>query len=63
MKYIIKEILGSKMCLIPDDVGLSKQLIEKGNREKCSTDFIFKILKPDWTVIEGRCKPGLLCTT
>ena len=52
MKYIIKEILGSKMCLIPDDVGLSKQLIEEGGRERASTEFITKILKPDWTVID-----------
>jgi FkbM family methyltransferase len=52
MKYTVKKILGSKMCLIPDDVGLSKQLIEEGGREKSSTEFIAKILKPDWTVIE-----------
>jgi FkbM family methyltransferase len=40
------------MCLIPGDIGLSKQLIEEGGREKCSTEFIDRILKPDWTVIE-----------
>ncbi|MHA1302187.1 MAG: FkbM family methyltransferase [Candidatus Heimdallarchaeaceae archaeon] len=52
MKYIIKEILGSKICLISSDLGLSKQLLEHGAREQASTDFIKKILRPDWTVID-----------
>lgn len=52
MKYITKTVNGSKMCLIPTDKGLSKQLIEHGGREQASTDFIKKILKPEWTVIE-----------
>jgi len=50
--YIIKEILGSKMFLIPSDVGLSKQLLEHGIREEASVNFIKEILKPDWTVID-----------
>lgn len=50
--YKIKEILGSKMCLIPSDIGLSKQLIEHGIREEASVKFIKEIIKPDWTVID-----------
>ncbi|GAG95136.1 unnamed protein product, partial [marine sediment metagenome] len=50
--YKIKEILGSKMCLIPSDIGLSKQLIEHGIREEASVKFMKEILQPDWTVID-----------
>ena len=49
---ILKEILGSKMYLLEDDMGLSKDLIESGIREKASTEYIKSILKPDWTVID-----------
>jgi len=51
MNYIIKEILGSKMCLFPDDP-LSQALIRDGIREPEATAVMQKILKPDWTVIE-----------
>lgn len=50
--YKIKEILGSKMCLIPSDIGLSKQLVEHGIREEASVNFMKEILKPDWIVID-----------
>lgn len=50
--YTIKEILGSKMYLREDDMGLSKDLMEHGIREEASTEYIQNILKPNWTVID-----------
>jgi FkbM family methyltransferase len=50
--YKIKEILGSKMYLIPTDGGLSKQLLENGIREIGCTVEIRQILKKHWTVID-----------
>ena len=52
MDYDIKDILGSKMYLIKDDVGLSKQLRESGIREPASTKVIQSIIKPDWVCID-----------
>jgi len=49
---IIKEILGSKMCLLEDDVGLSKELMEHGTREQASVNYVKKIVKPNWTIID-----------
>jgi len=49
---ILKEILGSKMYLLEDDVGLSKDLMENKIREKASTEYIKSILKSNWTVID-----------
>lgn len=48
----VKEILGSKMCLIKEDVGLSLQLMQHGIREEASTKMIQSILKPDWICID-----------
>ena len=50
--YTIKEILGSKMYLLENDMGLSKDLMEYGIREEASTKYIQSILKPRWTVID-----------
>jgi len=50
--YNIKKILGSKMYLIKDDVGLSSQLMEHGVREEASTKYVQSIMKPDWIVID-----------
>ena len=52
MDYDIKDILGSKMYLIKDDVGLSKQLRESGIREPASTKVIQSIIKPDWVCVD-----------
>lgn len=49
---ILKEILGSKMYLLKDDMGLSKDLIENKIREEASTKYIQGILKPDWIAID-----------
>lgn len=49
---ILREILGSKMYLLKDDMGLSKDLIENRIREKASTEYIQGILKPNWIVID-----------
>jgi len=49
---ILREILGSKMYLLKDDMGLSKDLIENKIREEASTKYIQDILKPSWTVID-----------
>ncbi len=52
MKYVQKEILGSQMLLLPDDRGLSRQLIKNGIREKKTTAYTRNILKPDWVAID-----------
>lgn len=48
----VKDIHGSKMCLLEDDVGLSSQLREHGTREEASTEYIKSIIKTDWITID-----------
>lgn len=48
----IKNIHGSKMCLLEDDIGLSKELVEHGTREQASVDYVKKIVKSNWTIID-----------
>lgn len=50
--YEIKEILGSKMCLIKSDGGVSKQLIKYGIREVGATKETTRILKPGMICID-----------
>ena len=52
MDYEIKNILGSKMYLLKDDVGLSLQLMQHGIREEASTKIIQGMVKPDWIIID-----------
>ena len=52
MDYEIRDILGSKMYLIKDDVGLSLQLMQHGIREPASTKVIQSIVKPDMVCID-----------
>lgn len=48
----VKDILGSKMYLLEDDVGLSQELVKCGTREEASVDYVKKIVEPDWTIID-----------
>jgi FkbM family methyltransferase len=50
--YSIKEILGSKMYLINEDGGLSKQLLKYGIREVGATKETAALLKPGMVVID-----------
>ena len=52
MDYEVRDILGSKMYLIKDDVGLSLQLIQHGIREPAATKTIQNIIKSDWICID-----------
>ena len=52
MGYKIRDILGSKMYLISDDGGLSKQLLVAGIRETGATRETIKLLKPNMVVID-----------
>jgi len=49
---IEKKILDFKMYLDPEDLGIGKELIEKGIRERFSVACIKKILRPDMTVLD-----------
>jgi len=51
-KYIVKDILGSKMCLLKNDIGISKKLMENPIREIGATRIMEKILKKDMTIID-----------
>lgn len=48
----VKEINGYKMVLLPQDKGLSTQLIEDGIREVASTRYTQKILKKHWACLD-----------
>ncbi len=52
MKLVKKRILDFKMYLDKEDVGISKELIDHGIREKPSVDYIKTILRPDMTVLD-----------
>ena len=52
MKLIEKQILNFKMYLDKEDVGISKELMEHGMREKFAVDYIKSILRPEMTVLD-----------
>jgi FkbM family methyltransferase len=52
MKLIKKKILDFEMYLDPEDLGIGKELIDKGIRERFSVACMKKILRPDMNVID-----------
>ena len=52
MNLIKKKILNFQMYLDKDDVGISKELIDHGIRERFSVACIKKILRPDMNVLD-----------
>ncbi len=52
LDLVKKKILDFYMYLDNDDLGISKELLEHGMREKNSVDFIKKILRADMGVLE-----------
>jgi FkbM family methyltransferase len=52
LKLVKKRILDFLMYLDPEDLGIGKELIEKGIRERFSVACMKKILRPDMTVID-----------
>ena len=52
MKLIEKQILDFKMYLDEEDIGICKELIVHGIREKPSVDYIKTILRPDMNVLD-----------
>lgn len=48
----LREILGSKMYLYIDDVGISQQLMKKGIREEAATKIVQEELKPGMVVLD-----------
>ena len=51
-KYNVKEILGSQMCLLKDDPGISAQLLVNENREWDSPSIVNDILQKGWNCID-----------
>ena len=56
--FVLKKILGNKMYLDVSDVGLSRELLLNGVREKMQTEILQKTVKEGMTIVDAGANLG-----